>query len=91
MTVNVDDLVAHLWKLQEIRAEYERRGYTHMSALDNTIIEVEHAIERMWKVSSGPPCPVCGGAYPWLWLRDPATRAIVGCTHDITFAVPALT
>lgn len=31
----------------------------------------------------GPPCPVCGGPYPRLWIRNTETREIIGCTHDV--------
>lgn len=34
---------------------------------------------------------MCGGPWPWLYYRDTETRELVGCTHDIEYAVPVIT
>lgn len=40
------------------------------------------------KLTSGPPCPWCGGAWPWLWIKD-VRGEIIACTHDVRFEVPS--
>lgn len=36
----------------------------------------------------GPPCPVCEGPFPWMWIKD-ETGALIDCRHDVTLTIPA--